>query len=228
MKVDSADRVESVQVAIVLDRSGSMEECREATISGFNEYVKEIRKTAREEGLNARVTLMTFNQEVTPVYFSAPLDRLQPIDERNYQPGGSTAMLDAVGETLDRLTKIEHHGKMRAMVCIISDGLENASRRYTRADVAERIQQLQGTDRWTFTYLGSNQDLTKVAADLGVPEANVARYASTAEGTRRAWQVHSARSRDRLHDLARGVESRGFYAEEGIADLTGEEEEPKA
>lgn len=217
-------RGKAVQVAIVLDRSGSMEECRAETISGFNEYAAEIRRTARLEGLNARVTLVTFNSEVTPVYWSAPLDRLQPIDHSSYVPGGMTAMLDAVGTTIDRLAGDEPDSKDgHTLVCIISDGLENASREYTAPAVAQRIRRLQETGRWTFTYLGSNQDLAKVSADLGVPQTNVAAYAATPAGTRRAWDAHRERSRQRLHDIAAGAESPGFYSEDGIANLTGED-----
>lgn len=226
MNVNGKDlRGKTVQVAIVLDRSGSMEECRDETVSGFNEYVAETRKTARQEGLNARVTLVTFNDEVTPVYWSAPLDRLQPIDHASYVPGGTTAMLDAVGTTIDRLVGDEPDAEGHALVCIISDGLENASSEYTAPAIAKRIHHLQATGRWTFTYLGSNQDLAKVSADLGMPETNVAAYSSTPAGTHRAWEAHREGSSQRLRDIAVGAESRGFYAEDGVADLTGNDEE---
>ncbi len=218
-------RGKSVEVAIVLDRSGSMESCREATISGFNEYVAEIRRTARQEGLNARVSLVTFNGEVTPVYWSAPLDRLQPIDHASYVPGGMTAMLDAVGATIAQLTAHGGDPETHALVCIISDGLENASREYTSPVIAKRVRELQATGRWTFTYLGSNQDLAKVSADLGMPEANMAAYSSTPAGTRRAWEAHRRGSSQRLHDIAAGAESGGFYAEDGVADLRGDGDE---
>lgn len=221
----TALRGKTVQVAIVLDRSGSMEGCRDETISGFNEYVAEIRVTARQEGLNARVSLITFNGEVTPVYWSAPLDRLQPIDHNSYVPGGMAAMLDAVGTTIAHLVQQEADAEGHALVCIISDGLENASREYTSAAIAKRVHDLQATSRWTFTYLGSNQDLAKVSADLGVPQTNMAAYSSTPAGTRRAWDAHRRRSSQRLHDIAAGAQSRGFYAEDGVTDLTGDEQE---
>lgn len=218
-------RGKSVQVAIVLDRSGSMEECRDETISGFNEYVAEIRRTARQEGLNARVSLVTFNDEVTPVYWFAPVDRLQPIDHTSYVPGGTTAMLDAVGTTIARLIGQESDAEGHVLVCIISDGLENASREYTASAIAKRVRDLQATGRWTFTYLGSNQDLAKASANLGVPETNMAAYSSTPAGTRQAWEAHRQRSSVRLHEIAAGSQSRGFYAEDGVADLTGDEKE---
>src|SRR4051812_5180522 len=93
----------TVHVAIVLDRSGSMEECRDATIGGFNEYVDGIRQTAEREELAVKATLAIFNEEVALRYVDAPIARLTRLSRKSYVPGGMTAMLDAVGETIERL-----------------------------------------------------------------------------------------------------------------------------
>lgn len=124
----------------VQSRSGSMEECRDATISGFNEYVTSLGKARTEDGVKVRVTLTTFNDHVDVTHFRAPLDRLQRLTRESYLPDGSTAMLDAVGLTIDRLERaVKDAAQKPFVVCIISDGLENASRHFTYPDIAQRI-----------------------------------------------------------------------------------------
>ncbi len=203
-------------VALILDRSGSMESCRDETIGGFNEYAQQVRATAAQEGLQVRLTLTVFNHEVRVPLFEQPLTRLHPMSRKYYVPSGSTAMLDAVGETIDRL---ERDGTGIAdtsvLVCIISDGHENASQRYSYADVAERIQRLTATERWTFTYMGANQDLSVVSDRLNIPVANTASYAATEAGTADAWKRQRRATSRRMSQIKAGERaSTDFYAEE--------------
>jgi von Willebrand factor type A domain len=202
-------------VAIVLDRSGSMEECRDATINGFNEYVHNIRRVVKQEELAARITLTVFNHSLRTPLFQELLSRLHALDRVTYVPHGATAMLDAVGRTMERLEqKGQNIDEASVLVCIISDGYENASRKYTRSDVAERIQRLTATGRWTFTYLGSNQDLSKVASDLAIPIHNTSAYASDPAGTAAAWERHARASTRRMQEASRGdCSASDFYRE---------------
>lgn len=214
--VPSVSARRPAHVAIVLDRSGSMESCRDATISGFNEYAEHIRRTAAAEGLDVRLSLTVFNQEVSMPLFQAPLAQLRPLDRQSYVPDGMTAMLDAVGRTLQRL---EQEGQditsASVLVCVISDGYENSSREYSYAALAERIQRLTATERWTFTYMGSNQDLSRVSADLGIPRENTAVYAATPGGTAHAWERQQDATARRLQEVAAGAPaSRAFFRDE--------------
>lgn len=201
-----------VHVAIVLDRSGSMESCRAATIADFNEYLDGIRETAEREELQIDATFVTFNQDVLVHYVDAPLARLKRLTSESYVPGGMTAMLDAVGETIERLGGSDAEGTY--LVCTISDGLENSSERFTYSDIAERIQRLTATGRWTFTYLGANQDLSQVSQNLGIAPGYVAAYAATPAGTNEAWGRHRARSVAHLESVARDMPAAPFYDEE--------------
>jgi uncharacterized protein YegL len=203
-------------VAIVLDRSGSMESCRDETISGFNEYAQHIRSTAKSAGLDARLTLTVFNGEVRMPLFEEPLERLHSMSRKYYVPDGSTAMLDAVGQTVDRLERDGSEiDEASVLVCIISDGQENSSTEYTYASVAERITRLTETDRWTFTYMGSNQDLSIVSRQLDIPVANMTSYQSTGEGTSDAWMRQGRATSRRMQGVSTGKRaSREFYAEE--------------
>jgi len=189
----------TAHVAIVLDRSGSMESCRDATIGGFNEYAQQIRATAADT-LDARLTLTVFNHEIRMPLFEEPLDTLRPLSRATYVPHGTTAMLDAVGRTIDRLERrCAHDRDVTFLVCVISDGYENASREYSYADIAEWIQRLTATERWTFTYLGSNQDLSKVSADLHIPQGNIAGY--DAACTPSAWRRHTRATERHLRGI---------------------------
>ncbi len=203
-------------VAIVLDRSGSMESCRDETISGFNEYAQQIRSTAKTAGLDVRLTLTVFNGEVRMPLFEKPLERLHSMSRKYYVPDGSTAMLDAVGQTIDRLERDGSEiDEASVLVCIISDGMENSSSEYTYASVAERITRLTATERWTFTYMGSNQDLSIVSRQLDIPVANMTSYASTGEGTSNAWQRQGRATSRRMEGVRVGTQSsQDFYAEE--------------
>lgn len=200
-------------VALVLDRSGSMEACRDATISGFNEYVDHLRTTAHETDLHVLLTLTVFNQEVRMPLFQASLDDLRPLSPETYVPGGTTAMLDGVGRTIDRLERRGRAmGEASVLVCIVSDGLENASREYTRAALTERIRRLMTTQRWTLSYLGANQDLSRVAHDLSIPLANMASYQATPGGTGDAWRTQREATARRMRAASRGERaSRDFY-----------------
>jgi hypothetical protein len=214
--VPTTGRHTLAHVAIVLDRSGSMEACRDETISGFNEYAQHIRSTAKAAGLDTRLTLTVFNGEVRMPLFEEPLERLHPMSRKYYVPDGSTAMLDAVGQTVDRL---ERYGSQideaSVLVCIISDGQENSSTEYTYASVAQRIARLTETERWTFTYMGSNQDLSIVSQQLDIPVSNMTSYVSSGEGTADAWKRHSRATSRRMQGVSTGqTASQGFYSEE--------------
>jgi uncharacterized protein YegL len=214
-------RVKTLHVAIILDRSGSMEDCRDATISGFNELVEGIRADDRKGGLRTRITLVTFNHEVEVVQFKAPLSSLHRISRETYVPGGNTAMLDAVGLTLDRLTaEVKDQASKSFLVCIVSDGYENASRRYTYPDIAARIRKLTEAGNWTVTYLGSNQDLSKVSEALHIPAGNVAAYAATPAGTNAAWTVQREATTRRMARVRSGQPAAAPFYEEDERDTT--------
>jgi hypothetical protein len=140
-------------------------------------------------------------------------------------------MLDAVGQTIDRL---EREGSQidqaSVLVCVISDGQENSSNDYTYASVAERIQRLTATERWTFTYLGSNQDLSAVSESLSISMANTSSYAASREGTSDAWERQSRATSRRMEGVSTGKSaSQEFYAEDldpsqqGMADSEGKD-----
>jgi hypothetical protein len=165
-------------VGIVLDRSSSMSVIVDATISNTNEQFSALRDS--DDAANTFVAFNTFANTVTPVLHDGSKDRnpilvpvnaLEDISDVNYRPSGMTAMYDGVDAMITFLSAEAKHND-DVMVVVISDGAENASRNITSAELASKIKELQDSD-WNFTYIGANQDLTQVAADLGIHVGNM-------------------------------------------------------
>jgi hypothetical protein len=171
------------EIAFVLDRSGSMESCREATIAGFNSFLQEQQRT---EGL-ARLSVILFNNEYLVPIDALPVAEILPLDKGSYVPRGSTALLDAIGRTIDelgaRLVALpEQNQPIQVIVAILTDGLENSSQNYTWPQIADAIKQQSEQHRWTFLFLGANQDAIAAAAQMNITSANAAAYVADAAG----------------------------------------------
>jgi uncharacterized protein YegL len=178
-------------VALVLDQSGSMGTTLVETISGFNEQLdtlREMRSVDHEIG----VTFTVFGTKVTTHFVDKPIEEVRNISEETYQPKGWTALYDAVGTTIIALEDtVDSDPEDAYLVMVFSDGKENQSKEYTSDSLASVINRLKGTGKWTFTYLGSNQDLSKVVETLGVSVGNVCNYSSDSAGTLTAYAAQS-------------------------------------
>ena len=129
----------------LLDRSGSMESCRDDTIGGFNSFVKD------QAALGGKLTLVQFDHEIITRYTDVELKDVVPLTTETFQPRGSTALLDAIGSI------IKSQKSENPLVIILTDGQENSSTKFTKAHIQDLIEQ-KTKDGWTFMYLGANQD----------------------------------------------------------------------
>lgn len=172
-------------VNVVLDESGSMESVREATISGFNEYMQGLRKTQKETE-NAEeilVTLTKFNTVRTEnLHERVSLADVPDLTRETYVPDAMTPLYDAVGLSLRALER-EVHTDDRVLFVIVTDGLENSSVEWTLDRVFKAITDREAEGNWTFVYLGANQDAYQEGVALGVVGTNTRAYAATPEGT---------------------------------------------
>ena len=173
------------EIAFILDRSGSMATVTEAAITGFNEFLKGQQKT---EG-QARLTLVLFDDEYLVPLESIPVQEAVPLDTTTYVPRASTALLDAIGTTIDNLgsrlaAMPESERPGQVIVAIFTDGLENASVKFTWQDISLRILEQTNTYKWQFLFLGANQDAIATAAKLNIAAANASDYTSDPVGTR--------------------------------------------
>jgi hypothetical protein len=173
------------EIAFILDRSGSMQCVREQAIAGFNHFLAD---QARLPG-DARLTLVLFDDEYLVPVDAAPLRSVRPLDAATYTPRNTTALLDAIALTIDRLGQRlaqtpEADRPGQVIVAILTDGEENASRRHTWQDVAARIRHQQEKYRWRFLFLGANQDAIATAAQMNIGRADAATFAADGAGIR--------------------------------------------
>lgn len=207
-------------VAIVLDESGSMGNIKDETISGLNEQIDVIKENAKEVD-ETYVSFTTFNQDVTNIFSNSEIGKLDKIDDSSYNPGGTTSLLDAVGYTIDELiehTDIEDKNN-RYLIVILSDGMENSSTDYGWDEVASKIDDLQSTEQWTFTYMGAIDDITELADDLNLKRGNISQFEATKSGTMTATKTMAQSMGDYMRNSQSGY-SDCFYG--GDSDSNGE------
>ena len=162
---------------ILVDKSGSMSDCIDQTINGFNEQVAKIREMELEfPEQQMTIGLTTFNTRVSHLYYMKPVEHAYKMDERNYQPDGSTAMLDAMAETMKELSQLQQQSNEQipttVVMVILTDGYENASRRYTLKNVKEMVEEREASGTWTFSFLGATLDAVDVAEQMSIRREN--------------------------------------------------------
>lgn len=201
-------------IAIVLDKSGSMGSVHKETVHGINEQIQGIKSNAKFGG-ETFVTLVEFNDTANVVYKNVPAENIAEFEPQQYRPMGSTAMYDGVLEAINALKGSEEADNVGYLVVVISDGYENASRNTCQHVLAEEIQKLQNTGKWTFTYMLSNQDLAVVQQALNVPAGNMLSYSSTSRGSSLGF-ASNARAVSNYLVSARGMNDQAvstFYAD---------------
>lgn len=166
---------------LILDRSGSMSSCIEQTVDGVNRQIRRIREVAGRFPDQELITSLTlFNDQVSQIWTRIESDRLREITYPDYRPDGTTALLDAVGITVRELQNSVgpelEAGEATAVIVIITDGYENASRHFSHKQVAEMIKELESTGKWTFSYIGATLDAVEVAGTLNIKKRNAMFY----------------------------------------------------
>jgi hypothetical protein len=158
-------RSDLTDIIVVLDRSGSMAAIKSDTEGGFNAFIADQLKVPGE----ARVTLVQFDDQYELVYSAKDI---MQVPELELKPRGMTALLDALGRTIvqagERLAAMEESERPgKVIFVVLTDGLENSSKEWTREKVFGLITQQTEKYAWVFTYLGANQDAIAVGANLG-------------------------------------------------------------
>ena len=172
------------EMVFILDKSGSMADLTKDTIGGFNSL---IRKQRGEEG-EAIVSAVLFSDSSEVLYDRVPLDKITPMTDKDYVPAGCTALLDAVGDAVKHIGNIHKYAREedvpeKTIFVITTDGMENASRRYSYKEVKQLISRQQEKYGWEFIFLGANIDAAAAAGDLGIKAANAVNYTSDSMGT---------------------------------------------
>lgn len=174
-KKDDATKAD-VWVSMILDESGSMSGQEGDVIGSFNSYVKDVQGQPGKTYL----TLTKFNDTAKLIYANRAISDVNPLDSKGYAPRGSTALLDAIGNTIHAVERDESAAevKPKCLFVIFTDGYENASREYSREQIRTLIESKEKKDGWTFIYLGANQDAFTAGASMGVTVANSVNYST--------------------------------------------------
>ena len=162
----------------VLDKSGSMSNCTETTIKGFNSQFDTIKQLQKEfPDQEFTVSLTVFNDHVETVFNQVELKSFERLTHKIYIPSGCTALLDAIGISINQI-RITNESKilndeMSVVMVILTDGMENASRQFNYHQIAGMIKSLEQTEKWTFTFLGADIDAVHTSKMLNIREENV-------------------------------------------------------
>ena len=192
---------------IVLDKSGSMSSIARQAIDGVNETIGSI-KSAQEKNPDQEhmVTLVAFcGCEMRSIYDNVPVAEVQPLSDKDYRPCCMTPLYDAIGTTITRV----HAAKSQvsdslALVTIITDGYENASREYSHAAIRALIESYK-EQGWQFTYIGADHDVEQVSFSLSIEHH--LQFDKTAEGTQ-AMFAKERRSRGRWLGKAQALKAK--------------------
>ena len=162
-----------VHVGIVLDRSGSMEDCRTDAIGAVNSYLRQVKD---DKDMEAAISLITFDsQSIEVIRDKAPAGSCAELAASEYQPRASTPLFDAVGHGVALLDKRREPGE-RCILAVMTDGLENASREHTKETVKALLDRKQKEEDWLVLYLGAGHDAWAQARAMGLHAGNVAAF----------------------------------------------------
>lgn len=180
------------ELVFILDRSGSMRGLERDTIGGFNGLLD---KQKQQEG-EARVTTVLFDDQYEQIHSRFPLDQVRELTERDYYVRGCTALLDAIGKTLHQMALIQKHlpeeeRAEKVIFVITTDGQENASREYTRAQVKRMIEKEREQYGWEFIFLGANMDAVAEAGSFGIRADRAVTFENDSQGVQMNYRVVS-------------------------------------
>lgn len=208
-----------------MDSSSSMSQLTNSTISGVNEQIDSIKQLEKEfPDQKYNMDFIHFNSKVTIEYTNKPANSIEHINENNYKCSGMTALLDAIGTGVKNLNekigdKIKS-GEATAVVVIITDGEENASREFDGGKIKSMISELQSTSKWTFTFVGANIDAVTTAHTYGINTQNVMSFSADVNSNTRVYQSMSKSFKSRSSSISSNTYSSDIFLSDEDKDVT--------
>lgn len=235
--------------AILLDESGSMDSIQEQAINNFNEQIQTLKNESNDPkaitkkllhgsenpvGVETLLTLVSFADNVEFHVFNEDVNKVDEFDPKEYRPNGSTAMNDAIGDTIDRIVKEAtdlDQPDVGVLMIIVTDGEENASKRWGGEEgkkrLRSRIEELEKTGKWTVTFMGCENALEE-SRSLGISVGNTASWQATAQGMTYATATHTVGTRNYMSErLLHKTSVNNFYASIDEKDVKAVEEDLK-
>jgi len=172
-----------MRITMILDRSGSMASIARETINNVNAYIE----SQKINSIKTLLTIILFDNQYDVLYDDVDIKLIEPLTEKTFIPRGSTALLDAIGKTINSISgKMLNYPNQSNLIVIITDGEENASVEYSnnaiKTLIVEKIK--NGLD---FVYLGANQDAFKIANSLNITGANSMNYSANSSSVNNAF-----------------------------------------
>lgn len=173
-----------IECVFILDRSGSMAGLESDTIAGFNGLLNK----QRDEDGEALITTVLFDHEYELLHDRINVKSIQNISDKEYYVRGSTALLDAIGLTIDKIgnvqkmTRIEDRAD-KVLFVITTDGMENSSRKYNYAKIRQMIENQKRKYQWEFIFMGANMDAIGMASKFGIDSNRAVNFHSDKKGT---------------------------------------------
>ena len=188
-------------ITFILDRSGSMESIKEATIIGFNSFLKE-HKSANSE---TKITLIQFDNEYDMVYDGINIKEVNYLNNKTYMPRGTTALLDAIGKTINhnkrKFKEMPDNEKPKnVIVVVLTDGYENNSRLFSRKEIFMKINKRRNKDNWVFLFIGANQDAIIEGTKIGISDDLCLSIRASKSGIKHAFDSVVKQSKYMLKD----------------------------
>lgn len=180
------------EIVFILDRSGSMAGLEKDTIGGFNSMINR-QKTAPGEAI---ISTVLFDSETQVIHDRVNLKNIAPMTEKDYFVRGCTALLDAIGGAIHHIGNVHKYAREedrpeKTMFIITTDGMENASRKYSSDRVKQMIERQKSKYGWEFLFLGANIDAVETAGHFGIQADRAVNYHSDKQGTALNYEVLS-------------------------------------
>lgn len=180
----------STEIVFILDKSGSMAGLEKDTIGGFNALIEKQKKEAGD----AKITTILFNHQYELLHDRIAISGIAPLTEKEYEVGGTTALLDAVGSAIQKLVNVQKRTSQeeqaeKVMFVITTDGMENASCEYDYAKIRKMLSFQKEKFGWEFIFLGANIDAVATAKNFGISEDRAVNYHADDKGTELNYRV---------------------------------------
>ena len=206
---------------IIVDESGSMSHLREATLSGINETIGTIKSAQKEfaETQEHTLTLVTFDSDSNRPDVRTMIDNQSIVEVkefRDYMPRGCTPLYDAMGQSLTKLhAAIKGDVDASAVVTVLTDGLENASREWDAQSLRKLIEQLK-EEGWSFSYMGSAHNVKEVTDLLSIE--NVVEFSHDQLGAAHTWGRERSSRRAYYQRMSEAYTMRDRYSDDEIME----------